>query len=68
MSCVLRDHRGHRLGQLVKAVNLRALRAELPEVERVVTWNAEQNAAMLRVNRALGPRTVGVATDWQKHL
>lgn len=62
------DHRGHRLGQLVKAANLRALRAQVPAVQRVVTWNAEQNTPMLRVNRALGFQVRGVATDWQKHL
>jgi GNAT superfamily N-acetyltransferase len=65
---VLREHRGHRLGQLVKALNLRALRAELPDVRRVVTWNAEANAPMLRVNRAMGFVTVAVTNEWQKHL
>ena len=42
---VLSEHRGHRLGQLVKAANLRALRAELPAVARVVTWNADVERA-----------------------
>jgi hypothetical protein len=65
---VLSEHRGHRLGQAVKARNLRALRAELPDVRRVVTWNAEQNGPMLRVNRELGFRTVGLNTEWQKRL
>lgn len=65
---VLADHRGHRLGQLVKAANLRALRAGLPGVRRVVTWNAESNEPMLRVNRALGFRPTGLNTEWQKHL
>lgn len=62
------DHRGHRLGQLVKAANLRALRTGLPGVRRVVTWNAEVNEPMLRVNRALGFRPTGLNTEWQKHL
>ncbi len=65
---VLAEHRGRRLGQLVKAANLRALRAELPAVRRVTTWNAETNAPMLRVNRELGFRTVGISTEWQKTL
>ncbi len=65
---VLAEHRGHRLGQLVKAVNLRAMRAELPAVARVVTWNAEVNEPMLRVNRELGYQVVGVHTEWQKTL
>lgn len=65
---VLAEHRGHRLGQLVKAANLREVRERLPAVSRVVTWNAEVNAPMLRVNRAMGFRVVGVLTEWQKSL
>jgi GNAT superfamily N-acetyltransferase len=65
---VLADHRGHRLGQLVKAANLRALREQLPDVRRVTTWNAEDNAPMLRVNRELGFRTTGINTEWQARL
>jgi GNAT superfamily N-acetyltransferase len=65
---VLKEHRGRRLGMLVKATNLRALLAELPEVRRVITWNAEVNEPMLRVNRALGFVPVAVTTEWQKSL
>jgi GNAT superfamily N-acetyltransferase len=65
---VLKEHRGRRLGQLVKAANLRALRAELPAVRRIVTWNAEINEPMLRVNRAFGFVQVGTMTEWQKSL
>lgn len=65
---VLREHRGHRLGLLVKAVNLQALLAELPGVRRLSTWNAVGNEPMLRVNRALGFAPVGRATEWQKQV
>lgn len=65
---VLREHRGHRLGMLVKLANLQALTAELPGVRRIVTFNAEENAPMLRVNRAMGFVTVGRMTAWQKRL
>ena len=65
---VLREHRGARLGMRLKAANLRALLAELPEVRRVVTWNAEQNEPMLRVNRVIGFHVVGAFVEWQKHL
>lgn len=65
---VLREHRGHRLGQLVKAANLRALLTERPQVRRVVTWNAGVNEPMLRVNRAMGFEVVGAMTEWQKQL
>ena len=47
-------HRGHRLGAWMKATNHQRLRRERPEVEVVSTWNATQNAPMLRINRALG--------------
>jgi len=64
----LREHRGARLGMRLKAANLRALLAELPAVRRVVTWNAEQNEPMLRVNRVIGFHVVGAFVEWQKHL
>lgn len=63
---VLREHRGHRLGMWVKAANLRALLAAFPQVRRVKTYNAVENSPMLRVNRAMGFRPVGVLTEWQK--
>jgi GNAT superfamily N-acetyltransferase len=65
---VLREHRGHRLGLLLKAMNLRALIARLPGVRRVATWNAQENEPMLRVNRALGFEVVGRLTEWQRRL
>jgi len=34
----------------------------------MVTWNMDLNAPMLRVNRAMGFRSVGVMTQWQKVL
>jgi GNAT superfamily N-acetyltransferase len=54
MTIVAPEHRGRRLGLLVKAANLRALRHELPGVERVITWNADSNAHMIAINEALG--------------
>ena len=65
---VLREHRGHSLGIRLKHANLRALRAELPAVRRVITWNAESNEPMLRVNRAMGFEAIGTLVEWQKHL
>ncbi len=65
---VARGHRGHRLGLAVKLACLRRLLAERPDVRRVSTWNAEDNAAMLRVNRALGYQLVGRMTEWQRSL
>lgn len=65
---VQHEHRGHRLGLLLKAANLRALGADLPDVRRVATWNARENEPMLRVNRALGFEVVGRLTEWQRKL
>lgn len=63
---VLSEHRGHRLGMLLKADMLQWLAAERPGARRVHTWNAEENAHMLGINVALGFSPVGVAGMWQK--
>jgi hypothetical protein len=65
---VLAAHRGHRLGMLVKAVNLRELAARYPRTERVHTFNAEENAHMLAINVALGFRPSGAEGELQKLL
>jgi GNAT superfamily N-acetyltransferase len=65
---VAREHRGHRLGMLMKTDLLRRLAEVRPEARRVHTWNAEENAFMLGINVALGFRPAGVAGEWQKRL
>jgi len=65
---VLSEHRGHRLGTLVKLACLRRLSSEVPQTRVISTWNAEENVAMIRVNDALGARVNGTSTAWQKRL
>lgn len=62
------EHRGHRLGMLLKAANLQLLRRELSAVRLVNTWNAEVNVHMVAVNDALGFRPVERWTEWQLEL
>ncbi|MDN4643612.1 GNAT family N-acetyltransferase [Arthrobacter sp. PsM3] len=65
---VAAGHRGHRLGMLVKIRNLGRLLAEYPAVERVITFNAAENAHMLAINVALGFRPAGFDGEWQRTL
>lgn len=62
------DHRGHRLGMLLKVANLQRLATEHPQGERVHTWNAEENDYMLSINVALGFRPAGGAAAWERRL
>jgi GNAT superfamily N-acetyltransferase len=62
---VLKEHRGRRLGMLVKAANLQRLAAQRPLVRRVGTWNAEENSYMLGINVTLGFRPAGGSGEWQ---
>ncbi|RBY88486.1 GNAT family N-acetyltransferase [Blastococcus sp. TF02A-26] len=61
---VLREHRGHRLGALVKAAVLRELAPAFPQVELISTYNLEGNEPMVAVNRALGFRPAGQLSMW----
>lgn len=65
---VLTEHRGHRLGTLVKLACLQRLADEVPEARFISTWNAAENAPMIRVNDALGARVNGQLVNWQKKL
>jgi GNAT superfamily N-acetyltransferase len=55
---VVRAHRGHRLGLLMKAEMLRWIAEERPEVAATDTWNATTNHHMIAVNERLEARVV----------
>ena len=63
---VVRAHRGHRLGLLLKAEMMLWLRETQPQLESVDTWNAESNDFMIGVNEALGYRIMGRQLEFQK--
>jgi RimJ/RimL family protein N-acetyltransferase len=63
---VVRAHRGHRLGLLLKAEMMLWLAEEEPQLERVHTNNAESNRHMIAVNDRLGYRPVGRILQFQR--
>lgn len=65
---VLEEHRGHRLGTMVKIAALRELAVQWPQCRYISTWNAEENAHMISVNDALGARVNGLAPCYQRVL
>lgn len=65
---VAAGHRGHRLGMLIKAANLRHAQEKWPPARSVLTWNASENQHMLAINTALGFRPAGYEGEWQKRL
>jgi GNAT superfamily N-acetyltransferase len=59
------DHRGHRLGLLVKVENLRFFRSDQPAVAVVDTFNAADNSYMISINEQMGFRPLYAYQNWQ---
>ncbi|MGH3289397.1 MAG: GNAT family N-acetyltransferase [Streptosporangiaceae bacterium] len=62
------EHRGHRLGTLIKVANLALARAQRPELRVIDTCNADSNPYMVSINEAMGFRPHRRAVDWQLDL
>jgi len=65
---VVREHRGHHLGLLLKSAMLLWLADVEPQLESVDTWNAESNDHMIAVNEQLGYRVLGREVQFQRTL
>lgn len=62
---VLREHRGHALGMLLKLENLAQLERTHPGHPSITTWNADENRHMLAVNKAFGFTPMGYEGAWR---
>ncbi|MCO8270653.1 GNAT family N-acetyltransferase [Actinoplanes sp. TRM 88003] len=65
---VLPEHRGHGLGRWMKAEQINRTRARFPRLDGLLADTADDNAAMRRVNDALGYRPTHRSALYQLDL
>ncbi len=65
---VMREHRGHRLGMLLKLGGIARVQEAHPGRPSIITFNAEENRHMLDVNEAVGFVPVAYEGAWKKVL
>jgi GNAT superfamily N-acetyltransferase len=61
---VTREHRGHRLGLLMKIEMISVLSSQAPQVERIITANGDRNLHMAAINDLLGFTVCDSVTEW----
>jgi GNAT superfamily N-acetyltransferase len=64
LTAVARQHRGHRLGLLVKVAMLELFIPREPLVRRILTANGEDNERMVAINTQLGYRVLDRWHTW----
>jgi GNAT superfamily N-acetyltransferase len=67
-TAVARQHRGHRLGLLLKIEMMRWLAEVEPQLKIIETWNNVDNDFMIKVNEALGYRLSRVFNMYELRL
>ncbi|MFT4163778.1 MAG: GNAT family N-acetyltransferase [Microlunatus sp.] len=67
-TAVHRDHRGHRLGMLLKIEMMRWLAETEPQITEITTWNHADNRYMIDVNEAIGYRLSRVFATYELSL
>jgi GNAT superfamily N-acetyltransferase len=65
LTAVAREHRGHRLGLLVKVAMLELLAGREPQLTQIVTGNADANQHMIAINTQLGFEVVDQWPYWE---
>jgi GNAT superfamily N-acetyltransferase len=68
LTSVRREHRGHRLGLLVKIAMLELLAEREPGLRHIFTGNAGANEHMIAINVQLGYREAAVIRSWELDL
>lgn len=68
LTAVRREHRGHRLGLLIKIVMLDLLAESEPGLRHIFTGNAGANEHMIAINELLGYRATATSRSWELDL
>lgn len=67
-TAVSRDHRGHKLGLLLKIEMMRWMAEAEPQIETIETWNQADNTFMISVNESIGYRLSRIFAEFELKL